>query len=59
MEKNQKINCTVGSCKYNNYQSQECNLEQIIVEPCSNCNSGIPAEESMCASYVCDTKTNK
>ena len=28
MEKNQKINCTVTSCKYNNEGCQECTLEQ-------------------------------
>ena len=31
MEKNQKINCTVESCKYNNKKCQECELGQIIV----------------------------
>lgn len=53
MEKNQKINCTVQSCTWNNSQRQECELEQIIVEPCANCNTGKPQDESMCASYEC------
>lgn len=53
MEKNQKINCTVQSCTWNNSQKQECELEQIIVEPCANCNTGKPQDESMCASYEC------
>ena len=30
---NQKINCTVTSCKYNENQEQKCNLKQIIVTP--------------------------
>ena len=30
MEKKQKINCTVGSCRYNDVGRQECKLEQII-----------------------------
>ena len=50
MEKNQKINCTVGSCKYNDKQRQECILEQIIVEPIQGCDTKNP-DESMCGSY--------
>jgi len=50
MEKNQKINCTVSSCKYNNLDRQECNLEQIIVTPIIGCNTK-QSDESMCSSY--------
>lgn len=50
MEKNQKINCTVTSCKFNNTDRQECNLEQIIVTPIIGCNTK-QADESMCSSY--------
>ena len=50
MEKKQKINCTVSSCKYNDDQRQECELEQIIVTPIENCNTSKP-DESMCSSY--------
>ena len=50
MNKNQKINCTVTSCKYNNEQAQECKLEQIIVTPIIGCNTK-QADESMCSSY--------
>lgn len=50
MEKNQRINCTVGSCKYNETSEQECKLEQIIVTPKSNCSSE-KSDESMCSSY--------
>lgn len=51
MGKNQKINCTVHSCEYNNPEYKLCNLDAIIVEPCSKCNTGKPLEESMCGSY--------
>lgn len=51
MGKNQKINCTVHSCAFNNTEHKICNLETIIVEPCKTCNTGKPSEESMCGSY--------
>ncbi len=50
MERNQRINCTVSSCKYNKNQQQECSLEQIIITPTPNCTSANP-DESMCSSY--------
>ena len=50
MEKNQKINCTVGSCKYNNLEKEECILKQIIVTPMQDCHTK-SADESMCSSY--------
>lgn len=50
MEKNQKINCTVESCKYNNKKCQECELGQIIVTPIIGCDTKQP-DESMCSSY--------
>lgn len=50
MDKNQKINCTVTSCKHNNGQRQECELEQIIVTPIIGCNTK-QSDESMCSSY--------
>jgi len=28
-----------------------CELERIVVQPCKNCNTGNPEEESMCGSY--------
>ena len=55
MEKNQKINCTVNSCKYNNRQKQECQLETIVVTPKQGCNTTQP-DESMCSSYDCINK---
>lgn len=50
MSKNQKINCTVASCKYNNGEANLCELEQIIVKPVKDCCSTKP-DESKCGSY--------
>lgn len=50
MDKKQKINCTVYSCKYNNKEVGKCNLEAIQVTPIQDCNTK-KADESMCASY--------
>lgn len=55
MEANQKINCTVSSCKYNNEQKRKCTLEAIHVAPMENVNTEKP-DESMCASYKFDEK---
>lgn len=48
---NQKINCTVGSCIYNNDDTNLCELKQIEVSPCCDCSTGKPEDESMCGSY--------
>ena len=53
MDRNQKSNCTVESCKYNNGQKQICQLDAIIVAPKQNVNSANP-DESECASYECE-----
>lgn len=50
MDKNQKICCTVESCKHNNCDKQECKLNQITVEPIDDCETCTP-DESMCGSY--------
>lgn len=55
MDKNQKINCTVESCKFNNAEKEECVLKQIVVTPIENCNTKT-ADESMCSSYEWDNK---
>lgn len=47
----QKINCTVESCAYNDTEDKKCELEAITVEPCYDCDTGDPEEESMCGSY--------
>lgn len=52
-EKNQKINCTVESCKYHNCNHNVCELKQIEVQACPNCSNGAPEDESMCGSYSC------
>lgn len=50
MDKNQKINCTVSSCRFNNCDRQECKLNQITVEPIDDCET-CECDESMCGSY--------
>ena len=50
MENDQKINCTVSSCKYNNNQKQKCNLQSIIVTPVEGVDTQNP-DESMWSSY--------
>jgi len=52
MDKKQKINCTVESCKYNNCKKQICELEAIIVSPKLGVHSETP-DESECSSYEC------
>lgn len=52
-EKNQKINCTVESCLYNDCNKNLCELKQIEVQACLNCSTGKPEDESMCGSYRC------
>lgn len=47
---NQKINCTVTSCKFNDTQKQQCELENIIITPIQGCQTEQP-DESMCSSY--------
>ena len=51
MEKNQKINCTVTSCRYNDKIKEKCELESILVAPIQNINTQTP-DESVCASYI-------
>ena len=53
MEENQKINCTVSSCRYNNQEEEKCMLEAIHVAPMENVETET-ADESMCASYRYD-----
>ena len=55
VERNQKINCTVASCKYNNTENAECILKAIHVSPMEGCETKKP-DESMCASYENQTK---
>ena len=57
MEQNQKINCTVSSCAYNNNKNKECTLKQIMVTPVNNCDTKNP-DESMCGSYEYNNQNN-
>ena len=50
MEKNQEINCTVTSCRFNNGKDSKCTLQSINVEPIEDCDTCSP-DESMCGSY--------
>ena len=51
----QKINCTVESCKFNQNKEHKCILKQIMVTPIDNCDTKT-ADESMCSSYENDDK---
>ena len=53
MENNQKINCTVESCKYNNSRHKTCSLKAINVSPVKGVNTA-NTDESMCSSYECE-----
>lgn len=50
MHNNQKINCTVKSCRYNNQTKETCELQSIIVTPKKNVDTANP-DESKCSSY--------
>ncbi len=50
MEENQKINCTVESCIYQDEQTKRCTLQTINVMPTNSCNT-CKTDESMCGSY--------
>lgn len=52
MDKSQKINCTVSSCKYNNHPNKTCTLQSIVVTPTENIATK-KSDESMCSSYDC------
>jgi len=46
---NQKIGCTVDSCKYNNHEVKECTLEKIKVG--CNSESADCKDDTICDSY--------
>lgn len=50
MNENQKINCTVESCVYQDENTKRCKLQAINVVPVNNCKTG-KTDESMCGSY--------
>lgn len=51
MNSNQKINCSVVSCRYNDVNSKMCELNQIEVKSCPGCSTGNAEDESMCGNY--------
>lgn len=51
MEGNQKIHCSVETCKYNEKMQGMCKLQAIKVEPTKFCNTK-NCDESMCSSYI-------
>ena len=50
MNDNQKINCVVKSCIYQDENTKRCKLQAINVVPTANCNT-MGTDESMCGSY--------
>lgn len=50
MDENQKINCTVESCVYQDDETKRCTLQTIHVMPTENCKTK-DTDESMCGSY--------
>ena len=48
---NTSIHCRVSSREYHCGEEEYCSLGAIRVEPCADCASGMPADESMCGSY--------
>jgi Domain of Unknown Function (DUF1540). len=46
----QKINCTVSNCEYNENHKKKCKLDSIIVTPNKTTKTHNP-DESMCSSY--------
>ena len=48
---NPNIHCRVSSCEYHCGEEEYCSLRAIRVEPCRDCASGMPEDESMCGSY--------
>ena len=54
-ENNQKIKCTVCSCKYNGIEDCSCKLDEITVEPFPD-NTSRSKDETICGSYKCSHK---
>lgn len=53
MNNDQKIKCTVESCKFNDCDHSVCELKQIEVQACPGCSNGTAKDESMCGNYSC------
>lgn len=54
-ENNQKIKCTVCSCKYNGIEDCICNLNEITVAPFPDTTSR-SKDETICSNYKCAQK---
>lgn len=52
MENNQKIKCTVCSCKYNTIEGSNCQLDEITIKPYPNDESR-KVYETVCSNYKC------
>lgn len=48
----QRINCSVGSCEYNEKGKNICNLDSVQVSPAAKSDSGAPYDETLCSSYT-------
>lgn len=55
MNENQKINCTVKTCVYQDNNNKRCTLKSINVMPTEYNMSG-ETDESMCGNYKCNNK---
>ena len=55
IEENQKINCTVESCVYEDRENRRCTLPAINVMPATDTTTR-ETDESMCGSYEYDSK---
>lgn len=53
--KNQKIKCTVNSCKYNDTSNKLCSLDKISISCTCNSNNCKSYKETICGSF----ETNK
>ena len=53
MQDNQKINCTVDTCEYNDTDDGECTLKAIDVSPVPDSDTHTP-DDSKCGSFKYD-----
>lgn len=55
MKSNQKINCNVESCKYQNEKDACCNLDEIEVGCDCGCKDVKKETSTICRSFECDS----
>lgn len=51
MAKCQRVLCSVGSCMFNEFSENLCNLDAVQVSASAKSDSGAPYDETLCASY--------